>query len=160
MQTGCGDIRSRSSKARAPADLKSERGPPRKEVRREDHRAADGREAALGAIGVNRRARRSKMRNPHIQRLVMAVDAQAANDSLQTSLLKMACPAPLKCFAVDEGRAAELLKKYAARKVFVVAKHPDVYLHLVELGVEIEKINVGGPLSPGGSSPALPNRLC
>lgn len=75
---------------------------------------------------------------------VMAVDAQAANDSLQTSLLKMACPAPLKCFVVDEGRAVGLFKKYAARKIFVVAKHPDVYLCLVELGMEIEKINVGG----------------
>lgn len=75
---------------------------------------------------------------------VMAVDADAARDELQTSLLKMACPTGLKCFVVDKRRAAALLEKYAARKIFVVAKHPDTYLSLVELGAHIDTINVGG----------------
>lgn len=75
---------------------------------------------------------------------VMAVDATAARDQMQVSLLKMACPAGLKCFVADEQRAVELLEKYERRKIFVVAKHPDAYLRMVELGTHIEQINVGG----------------
>ena len=75
---------------------------------------------------------------------VMAVDAEAARDQMQVSLLKMACPAGLKCFVADEKRAAELLAKHARRKIFVVAKHPDAYLRLIELGADIPSINVGG----------------
>lgn len=75
---------------------------------------------------------------------VMVVDSAAAADDLQVSLLKMACPAGLKCFVADERRAAALLEKHERRKIFVVAKHPDAYLRLVELGVDLREINVGG----------------
>ncbi|WP_455138780.1 PTS system mannose/fructose/N-acetylgalactosamine-transporter subunit IIB [Thermophilibacter sp.] len=75
---------------------------------------------------------------------VMAVDAEAARDQMQVSLLKMACPAGLKCFVADEERAAALLAKYERRRIFVVAKHPDAYLRMVELGAHIDEINVGG----------------
>lgn len=75
---------------------------------------------------------------------VMAVDSAAARDQMQVSLLKMACPTGLKCFVADEERAVGLLAKYERRKIFVVAKHPDAYLRMVELGAHIEQINVGG----------------
>ena len=44
----------------------------------------------------------------------------------------------------DEERAVALLEKYERRKIFVVAKHPDAYLRMVELGARIDEINVGG----------------
>lgn len=75
---------------------------------------------------------------------VMAVDAEAARDQMQVSLLKMACPAGLKCFVANEERAVALLEKYERRKIFVVAKNPDAYLRMVELGARIDEINVGG----------------
>ena len=37
---------------------------------------------------------------------VMVVDNEVSKDEFQVSLLKMACPASLKCFVVDEDRPA------------------------------------------------------
>ncbi len=75
---------------------------------------------------------------------IMAVDSEIARDKMQVSLLKMACPTGLKCFVADEGRAVELLARYERHKIFVVAKGPNTYLRMVELGTHIEEINVGG----------------
>jgi mannose/fructose/sorbose-specific phosphotransferase system IIB component len=75
---------------------------------------------------------------------VMAVDDEVAKDPFQRDLLKMACPQSMKCFVVGSQKAVELLGKYAKRKIFVVARHPRTYLELVEAGVDIPEINVGG----------------
>lgn len=75
---------------------------------------------------------------------VMAIDDEIAKDAFQKSLLEMACPQGLKCFVVNTEKAVELLKKYATKKIFVVVKHPAVFLALVKAGVPIETINVGG----------------
>lgn len=75
---------------------------------------------------------------------VMAIDDEIAKDTFQKSLLEMACPSGLKCFVVSTDKAVELLKKYEGKKIFVVVKHPSTYLKLVEAGIQIESINVGG----------------
>jgi len=75
---------------------------------------------------------------------VMAIDDAVAKDAFQKSLLEMACPQGLKCFVVDTAKAVELLKKYENKKIFVVVKHPDVYVKLVQAGIAISSVNVGG----------------
>lgn len=75
---------------------------------------------------------------------VMAIDDIIAKDAFQKSLLEMACPSGLKCFVVGVEKAAELLKKYEGKKIFIVVKHPETYVRLVEAGVPVETINVGG----------------
>lgn len=75
---------------------------------------------------------------------VMAIDDEIANDAFQKSLLEMACPPGLKCFVVSTQKAVELLKKYETKKIFVVVKHPATYLKLIEAGVLLNEINVGG----------------
>lgn len=75
---------------------------------------------------------------------VMVIDEEVSKDPFQKTLLEMACPKGLKCFIVNKEKAVELLKKYESKKIFVVVKEPSVLLHLVENGVKIESINVGG----------------
>ena len=75
---------------------------------------------------------------------VMAIDDEIAKDAFQKSLLEMACPSGLKCFVVGVDKAVELLKKYESKKIFIVTKHPSTYLSLVEKGIVLDKINVGG----------------
>lgn len=75
---------------------------------------------------------------------VMVVDNEVSKDEFQVSLLKMACPASLKCFVVDEDRAVQLLAKYPKKKFFIVVGHPCVYLNMIDRGAEIASINVGG----------------
>lgn len=75
---------------------------------------------------------------------VMVIDDEVSKDSFQKTLLEMACPKDLKCFVVGKEKAAELLKKYETKKIFVVVKDPAVLLYLIENGIQIESINVGG----------------
>lgn len=75
---------------------------------------------------------------------VMAIDEEAAKDSFQKTLLEMACPKDLKCFVVGKEKAVELLKKYENKKIFIVVKDPAILLYLVENGISIPSINVGG----------------
>lgn len=75
---------------------------------------------------------------------LIVVDEQAAKDRLQESLLKMACPRTLKCFVAGETRAIELIKKYPNKRFILVAKHPKSFLELMENGIEMKSVNVGG----------------
>lgn len=75
---------------------------------------------------------------------VMAIDDEIAQDAFQKSLLEMACPSGLKCFVVSCEKAVELLHKYDSKKIFVVVKHPSTLLKLVEAGIPVDSINVGG----------------
>lgn len=75
---------------------------------------------------------------------IMVIDNEIAKDKFQISLLQMACPKDMKCIVCNEEKAAELLKKYEKRKLFIVVKHPAALLSICEKGVELKEINVGG----------------
>lgn len=75
---------------------------------------------------------------------VMVIDDEVSKDAFQKTLLEMACPKGLKCFVVGKEKAVELLKKYESKKIFVVAKHPEPLLYLVENGIALNSVNVGG----------------
>lgn len=75
---------------------------------------------------------------------IMVIDNEIAKDKFQISLLQMACPKDVKCIVCNEEKAAELLKKYEKRKLFIVVKHPAALLSICEKGVELKEINVGG----------------
>lgn len=76
--------------------------------------------------------------------VIMVIDNELVNDSFQKQLLSMACPKDVKCLVVDEDKAVDLLNKHEAKKIFLVAKHPDTFLHLVQKGADLKSINVGG----------------
>ena len=50
----------------------------------------------------------------------------------------------MKCFVVSKEMAVELLKKYETKKIFIVVKSPDLLLYLIENGIELNTVNVGG----------------
>ena len=75
---------------------------------------------------------------------IMVIDDECAKDDLQKMSLELACPSSLKCFVVGKEKAVELLNKYSKRKIFVVVKHPKYLLYLVENGIDLKSINVGG----------------
>jgi len=75
---------------------------------------------------------------------VMAIDKEAANDQIQKSLLEFACPKKMKCFVVDEDSAVQTLKKHTDKRFFIVTKHPKTLLYLIDNGIDIKSVNIGG----------------
>ena len=72
---------------------------------------------------------------------VMVIDDKVAGDEVLKSTMRMARPAgmavSIKNFAAG---------KYDREKVFVIAKEPETMLRLVESGVELPSLVVGGSL--------------
>lgn len=75
---------------------------------------------------------------------IIVIDEPSSKDSFAKSLLEMACPKSLKCFVYDVQNAVNLLNKYPNKKFFLVAKHPKIFLELIEHGIELNKVNIGG----------------
>lgn len=77
--------------------------------------------------------------------VVVASDA-AARDEVQVALMKMALPASVGLLALPVLEAAEALAspKSAARKILVLVPGPEEALKLIDRGVAVDRINVGG----------------
>ena len=76
--------------------------------------------------------------------IVIVVDDESANNSLQKMLLEMAVSGTMKCVVTTGKDAKAVIEKYAKYKIFLCAKSPAVFLELLREGVEIPQINIGG----------------
>ena len=78
--------------------------------------------------------------------LVIVVSDTAAGDEIQTALMKMALPAAVGLLVLSVIEAGAVLKseKISARSALVLVPSPSEALALVENGVAIKRINVGG----------------
>lgn len=78
--------------------------------------------------------------------LVVVVSDAAASDEVQTALMKMALPPAVGLLVASVADAAAALKapQSDARSVLVLVPGPAEALALVEKGVSIDRINVGG----------------
>lgn len=78
--------------------------------------------------------------------LVIVVSDTAASDEIQTALMKMALPSSvgLLVLPVSEAAAALGSPQIAARSALVLVPGPSEALALVEKGVVVDRINVGG----------------
>lgn len=99
------------------------------------------------------------MRQTLANRIVI-VDDLVAKDSFMLQVLKMAAPpnVAVNAYTVEDG--IELLKgepKSANEKILVLAKSPEVILALVEAGVGITHLNIGGMGSKPGRKPLFRN---
>ncbi|KAF1295680.1 PTS mannose transporter subunit IIAB [Enterococcus sp. JM4C] len=76
---------------------------------------------------------------------IMVVDDEMANNAIEKSGLKLATPAGVKLSVLPVEKAASniLANKYDSQRLLIVAKGPDRFLKLVELGVAIKEVNVG-----------------
>ncbi|SKC69879.1 PTS system mannose/fructose/N-acetylgalactosamine-transporter subunit IIB [Maledivibacter halophilus] len=92
------------------------------------------------------------MRQTLANRIVI-VDDLVAKDPFMLKILKMAAPPKVAVNAYTLEDGIKLLKgepKSPNEKVLVLAKTPDVILALVEAGVDIKYLNVGGMGSKPG----------
>jgi len=78
--------------------------------------------------------------------LVVVVSDTAAADEIQTALMKMALPPSVGLLVLPVAAAAEALasKQLAARSALVLVPAPAEALALVDKGLVVERINVGG----------------
>ncbi|MCR4296918.1 MAG: PTS sugar transporter subunit IIB [Elusimicrobia bacterium] len=78
--------------------------------------------------------------------LVIVVSDAAAADEIQTALMKMALPPSvgLLVLRVDEAAASLKSPQLAERSALVLVPGPAEALALVEKGLKIERVNVGG----------------
>ena len=78
--------------------------------------------------------------------LVVVVSDAAASDEIQSALMKMALPASvgLLVLPVSEAAAALSAPQMASRSALVLVPGPAEALALIEKGVVVKRINVGG----------------
>lgn len=88
---------------------------------------------------------------------ILAVDDKVAKDSFQCSLLKMATPAGVKSFILDEDSAEKNIKSgmYDRKKVMLLVKGPRTLLDLINREIEIKEVNIGNLCSAAGKEKLL-----
>ena len=75
---------------------------------------------------------------------IVVADDKVANDKFQMSLLKMACPKSIALDIKTVEEAAKFLKETTdLSKVFLIFGNVDSATRLVDLGVDIDYINIG-----------------
>ncbi len=75
---------------------------------------------------------------------IIIIDDKTAKDDFMISVLSMAAPQGVKVHVFGCEKAAELLKKGIKKPSILLAKTPLTYKKIVELGVELEAVNIGG----------------
>ncbi|MDI3480674.1 MAG: sorbose system component [Tepidanaerobacteraceae bacterium] len=77
---------------------------------------------------------------------IMIIDDLVANDPFMGKILKMAAPPGMKVDVYNVKQATEILKNThsSADRVIILAKYPKTIYELIEAGVEIKDLNVGG----------------
>lgn len=78
--------------------------------------------------------------------LVVVVSDAAAADDVQSALMKMALPSSVGLLVLPVAEAAEALRsaQMSARKALVLVPGPAEALALVENGLPVDRVNVGG----------------
>ncbi|RMC47062.1 PTS sugar transporter subunit IIB [Lactobacillus sp. ESL0230] len=76
---------------------------------------------------------------------IIVLDEVAAKDEIQKSGLRMATPMTTRLSVLPTRVAADHLNnnRYGNQRIFIVAKKPQKFLDLLNLGVSLEMINVG-----------------
>ena len=84
---------------------------------------------------------------------IMVVDDETCRDSFMTEVLLMAVPKEFKAVVADVDRAAEyLLQEAGEERILMLVKVPETVEALVDRGVEIRALNVGGMCKRSGRS--------
>lgn len=77
---------------------------------------------------------------------IFAINDDVANDNLRKTLLLQVAPANVKAFVIPIEKAISVYKnpKYSSTKVLMLVTNPTDVLRLIEGGVDIKSVNVGG----------------
>ena len=76
---------------------------------------------------------------------IIAVDDQVSKDGFQCSLLQMATPPGVKSYIVSIIDAVKLLQsgKIDDRQIMLLSKGPEALIKMIEMGIEMEEVNIG-----------------
>jgi len=86
---------------------------------------------------------------------IIIVDDAVSQDPFMEKVLKMAAPPGIKVEVYNIEKAVEVLKKEGqeGEKIIVLVKYPGTVYALIESGIEIKELNVGGMgAAPGRKS--------
>ena len=77
---------------------------------------------------------------------IIVCDDEVANDAIRSTLLKQVAPPGIKSSVVDIEKAVRVYSnpKYEAAKCLLLFTNPTSVLKMVEAGVELKSINIGG----------------
>lgn len=77
---------------------------------------------------------------------IIIVSGEVYKDEIRKTLLKQACPPGMKVNIVDVPKAIAVFHnpKYTTEKVFYLFTNPTEVLELVQGGVELRTVNIGG----------------
>jgi len=76
---------------------------------------------------------------------IVIVDEETAEDDFLKSVISMAVPIGIKLNVFNDVDGAEFLKKMSDDdKVIILAKVPETFLKLIEAGVVLKKVIIGG----------------
>jgi len=75
---------------------------------------------------------------------IIIVDNKAAKDDFMINVLELAAPSGVKVEVLNEEKAIESLKKGLSVPTIMLAKSPYAYKALVDRGININHINIGG----------------
>lgn len=79
-----------------------------------------------------------------IDRIMVAND-EVANNEMRKSILRMAAPPGVRTSIIEKERAATNIKagRYDKQRVLLILSSPNDAIDLIELGIELNEINVG-----------------
>jgi PTS system mannose-specific IIB component len=77
---------------------------------------------------------------------IVIVDDEVAKDPFMGKVLKMAVPSGIEVDVYDKDKAVEVLKAEGqdSKSIIILVKYPKTIYALIEGGVDIKEINVGG----------------
>lgn len=80
---------------------------------------------------------------------VMVIDDKVANDPQMKEAMKLGRPSGLAVSIITKEKALNNFKnnKYDRQKVFILSKTPDIFLDLINEGVDIPKLVLGGTMT-------------
>ncbi len=85
----------------------------------------------------------SCVRNYHPTEIVVAND-EAAQDEFQRTLLEFAAPPNIRLYILKVEETAQYILEEKLDRAIVVVKNPQDMLRLIEKGVNINEVNIGG----------------
>lgn len=103
----------------------------------------------ITAVRIDGRLIHGQVANLWIPKLnitrIMIVDDKVAQNKVEKQGLKLATPTGVKISVLPVEKAAENIinNRYATQNVMIVARTPEPILELVNLGVDLSKVNVG-----------------
>jgi len=82
--------------------------------------------------------------------VILVVNDQVASDPMQKSIMQLAAPANTELDICSMAETAEKMKTgaWGNKKVFVLVRNPIDALRLIDLGLDLDFINVGGVRRP------------